>query len=271
MCYGGKSNICGNTPFGYNDYGIGPCHPGGYATHVIVESVEKHVVKIPKSIDPTVATMLPCGALTPFAALKKAEYAVRKTIKTKGQAHMLIIGAGGLGLWCVNLAKVMFGKDIKITVADISKDKFDILKEYGVDDCVLWNKSYADDAAYLAEIDKTTKNGSLLFDAALDFVGHSNTVRVAHKCLGISACMVVVGLYGGHLDIQLVDLIRKELHLQGARAGSFSELKEMVAMLDGKDVKFPAVEMFKLENINEIHKALLEGTIKGRAILHFGN
>ncbi len=227
------------------------------------------MVKLPDSIDPKVATMLPCGALTPFAALKKAENAVLEAIRAKKQAHMMVIGAGGLGLWCVNLAKVMFGKNIKITVADISKDKFEILKKYGVDDCILWSKSYADDAAYLDEINKSTKNGALLFDAAIDFVGNTNTLRVAHKCLGIGACFVVVGLYGGHLDIEMVDLIRKELHLQGARAGSFGELKEMVALLADKDVKYPAVEMFKLEDINDIHKALLEGNIKGRAILEF--
>ncbi len=48
-CDAGRNNNCVQNPFGMRDYGGGSDHPGGYATHVIVDNVDL-MVKIPGKI-----------------------------------------------------------------------------------------------------------------------------------------------------------------------------------------------------------------------------
>ena len=154
-------------------------------------------------------------------------------------------------------------------VADISQEKLDTVEEYGADTALLWKKKYADKEAIMDEIARVTKNNTISYAATLDFVGSSDSVMIGHKILGTGGSLVVLGLYQGQLEMQLVDLIRKELHVHGNRTGSLQDLKDMTELLSRKVVKYPAIELVKLQDINEVHKALRNGTIRGRAVIDY--
>ncbi len=259
--------MCERNPFGLYDYGEGSIRPGGYSTHVVVDRMES-MVKIPNNIPGHIACTLPCAGLTTYSALMKAKPAILEAIKVRNKANIFVIGVGGLGLWCTMLAKHIF-EHVSVVVGDISEDKLDIARECGIDGAILLKKKYDSREEIMNEIQRITNNNTNAFDAVLDFVGSSDSVFIGHKMLGIRGCLVVSGLHQGQLEMQMVDLIRKELHVMGNRVGSPQEFRDLVELLSTKNVKYPAIQRVRLQDINEVHNALRVGKITGRAVIDY--
>ena len=72
--------------------------------------------------------MLPDAVGTPYASLLRVRTEVNRAVAGNNLANILIIGVGGLGLWCVQLARhVLYaGHNVKIFVADVSKERIDL-------------------------------------------------------------------------------------------------------------------------------------------------
>src|SRR3546814_7614766 len=93
---------------------------GGYASHCMVPN-PKYLVDIGND-DPTVATPYSCSGVTVYSALKKA-------LPIRDDEWLAIMGAGGLGLSAVTIAKAMGVKNV-ISV-DIADDKLATAKGMG--------------------------------------------------------------------------------------------------------------------------------------------
>ena len=184
-----------------------------------------------------------------------------------GKAQLLVVGAGGLGLWCIQLAKLMFsGKPIAICVAAIDEGKLCSALLYGADSKILWNRKYETNEEFALDINKTGDNGQIQFDAAIDFVGTNNTFLPAYKNLRRGGTIVEVGMYGGIVDIPLID-ISKNISIQGNRVIGFSMFSEFLTFLEDKNVNYPPVQLFKLQEINSVLQKLRDATIMGRAVI----
>ena len=185
-------------------------------------------------------------------------------------SKLLIVGAGGLGLWCIQIAKQMYAnKNIEVTVADISQEKLDTAKNQGADFAIQWKTEFESREAYMAEILRTTKDGKYQFDAAIDFVGSTNTFNLAYRSLRRSGSLICVGLYGGKIEAPIMELIAKQYHIQGNVVGRLSDLKECVNFVANHSLKYPPTEFVTLDEINSTLDRLRAGQIKGRALLKF--
>ena len=102
VCQRGDENLC------LKPQNVGVFSQGGYATHMLVPS-HRHLFDI-GNLSPTDAAPLACSGVTAFSALKK--------IPTLQDEAVVIIGAGGVGLMGVTLAKKMGAKDIVIVDID---------------------------------------------------------------------------------------------------------------------------------------------------------
>ena len=91
-CHDGRQNDCLNMA------AIGVLRDGGYATHVVVPH-PKFLVDI-GDIDPTIATPYACSGLTVYTALKKA-------LPVGENGWLAVMGAGGLGLNAIAIARAM--------------------------------------------------------------------------------------------------------------------------------------------------------------------
>ena len=122
----------------FNTYGGGPIHPGGYSTQIVVHKLNI-LVKFPDNIPLEIACTLPYSYLPTFTALKKARSSLEEGLLRNKCGRLLVAGAGGLGLWCTRLAKLIFaGRDLQVTVADVAVEKLDIAKTCGADKTVRW-------------------------------------------------------------------------------------------------------------------------------------
>ena len=222
---------------------------------------------MPDTLPLPVAAMLPCSAATAYASLLKVTSNVEKAIEYRGQANILIIGAGGLGLWAVQLAKkALFpGKDVRVFVADLSQEKIDMGKKAGADGGFVWER----DATVEDLAKSTTVNGSQKMDAVINFVGSAKTADVAIKCLCKAGVLVMIGLYGGSMQIPTPLFTLRAVTITGGKASSLVELRDLVDLVSKKGIEYPSLQFIKLEGVNQALDQLEAGTMSGRAIIKF--
>src|SRR5438093_12175083 len=91
---------------------------GGYAEYVLIPSY-KYLVKISDGMDTDASATLPCSALTAYGAVKNANL--------KPDDNVVIVGAGGLGLMAMQLARAVTGA--RIIAMDIGDDKLKLQKK----------------------------------------------------------------------------------------------------------------------------------------------
>src|SRR5579875_3339050 len=112
-CRVGEENLCDKPR------SLGVYNDGGYAEYVLVPSY-KYLARL-KNLSTDVSAPLSCSALTAFGAVKNAQL--------KPNDNVVIVGAGGLGLMGMQLAKAVTGA--RIIAMDIDDAKLKIAKENG--------------------------------------------------------------------------------------------------------------------------------------------
>ena len=55
-----------------------------------------------------IACTLPCSGLTTYSAVLKIRESVDRALSVHGYASVLVVGAGGLGVWCIILIKALY-------------------------------------------------------------------------------------------------------------------------------------------------------------------
>jgi len=100
---------------------MGVFQDGGYADVVLIPHY-KYLAKI-EGVDPDAATSLACSGLTAYTAIKKAN--------VNYPEFLVIVGAGGLGLMGIQIAKAITKS--KIICVDLDDKRLETAKELGAD------------------------------------------------------------------------------------------------------------------------------------------
>ena len=244
-CRIGEENLCDKPR------SLGVYVDGGYAEYVLVPSF-KYLVKIDDEMDIDAAATLSCSALTAYGAVKNADL--------KPDDKAVIVGAGGLGLMAMQLAKAVTGA--RIIAMDIDDDKLKAAKEdRGADDLV--NSKNEDPVKAIMEL--TDKMGA---DAVIDFVNASKTVESDMQFLRRRARVVLVGLFGGELKLSLVSMPTRAYKLIGSYTGTISDLIELVSLARRGVIKPVVSNRFKLDQATDALTMLKDGKILGRGVIN---
>ena len=176
ICKSGQENHCAKPRT------LGVYRDGGYQEYVLVPHA-MFLVDI-GDVDPSEATPFACSGVTVYSALRKAQPVL-------DDEWLVIMGAGGLGLAAVGIARAMGFK--QILSCDIDDKKLAAAKEMGA--TATLNISGDDAAKALAA---ATGGGPR---AVVDTVGANPTAKLGYGSLVKGGRYVIVGLYGGDFTI----------------------------------------------------------------------
>jgi propanol-preferring alcohol dehydrogenase len=243
-CRIGEENLCDKPR------SLGVYMNGGYAEYVLIPSY-KYLVKISDGMDIDASATLSCSALTAYGAVKNANL--------KPDDNVVIVGAGGLGLMAIQLAKAVTGA--RIIAMDLDDKKLEYAKKEGADTTV--NSKNEDPIRAIMEF--TDKMGA---DAVIDFVNASKTVESDMQFLRRRARVVLVGLFGGELKLSLVSMPTRAYKLIGSYTGTISDLIELVSLARRGVIKPVVSNRFKLDQATDALTMLKDGKILGRGVIN---
>ncbi|XP_060062423.1 uncharacterized protein LOC132542987 isoform X1 [Ylistrum balloti] len=241
----------------------------GYTEYLAVEDVQ-NCLQIPQNIPLEVAAMLPGGALSAYSALLKAKPHVEKLQEVKSCVNVLVVGAGGLGLWAVKLAQFLVGSqsnNIRLFVADNSIDKLLTAHDHGCYDIIHWNEE--DHEQYIIERTLDACRGGV--DVVVDFVSSPRTMQRSLKILNREGLILVGGNTMSEVSINLNTLSAKQQSIVGIPKGSLAQLQDLVTAVSEGSVSPPCYSVFPAEDAAQVFDDLARCRITGRAILCFGN
>ncbi|MCV0391787.1 MAG: alcohol dehydrogenase [Nitrosopumilus sp.] len=250
-CKVGNENLC-DTP-----KSMGVFQDGGYSDYALIPNF-KYLAKL-DGVNPDAATSLACSGLTAYNAVKKAN--------SNSPEFLLIIGAGGLGLMAIQIAKAI--TKAKIICIDNDDKKFDTAKKMGADFVVNTNVVGSLSSGGGSPIQKIISicNGKGP-DSVIDFVNAPQTVKVALGVLRKRGNLILVGLFGGSLEISLVSIPLKSIVIQGAYTGNYTDMVELLD-LARKGVINPVIsKRYSLEQANNALEDLKARKIIGRAVIN---
>ncbi|GAB4353152.1 MAG: alcohol dehydrogenase [Oricola sp.] len=241
LCQRGLEHLCARPR------SLGTVLDGGFGDYVLVDKPDYLVDygDVPEDFAATLA----CSGLTSYSALLKAA-------PVGAGDPLLIIGAGGVGLAAVGLAKAVHG--VAPVVADIDPAKRDAAVEAGA--------SLAVDPRD-PEIRKQLLKQTDGFASVIDFVGAEPTAEFGLSVLRRGGKMVLVCLFGGALELPLPTVPLRGIRIIGSYVGSLAELRELAGLARAGKVKPMPLDIRPMEAAQQTLDDLRNGMIFGRAIL----
>lgn len=241
-CLSGAENLC------LKPRSLGVFSDGGYADYCLVPH-PRYLVDI-GDLDPAVATPYSCSGVTVFSALSKL-------LPVGDKEWLVIMGAGGLGLNAVAIAKAMGAANV--LSVDLDDDKLVAAREIGADATL-----NSTDPEAMSKMRKITGGAPM---AALDTVGAEATSQLALGALAKGGRYVIVGLYGGSLTVPLPTLPLRAISIAGSYVGNLQELKDLVALAKSGKVKPLPTETRDMSSVAGTLDDLRAGRIVGRVVL----
>lgn len=242
-CRVGNDNLC-DTP-----RSLGVFQNGGYAEYVLVPHF-KFLAKV-DGMDLDEAASLACSGLTAYTAVRKAN--------ANSQQSIVIFGVGGLGLMGVQIAKAITRSNI--ICVDIDDEKLQTAKDLGADSVV--NSKDADAVQKIISL-----CGGKGADSVIDFVNAPPTVKMGLAVLRKRGNLILVGLFGGAIELPLVTVPLKAITIQGAYTGSYSDMLELLGLAKRGLIKPIISKRYSLNDANTALEDLKARKILGRAVIN---
>lgn len=244
VCLSGRENYCA-TP-----RSIGIYQNGGYADHILVPD-SRYLLDI-GDLNPAQIAPVACSGLTTFSAINKLDPTIYQ------QSPIVIMGAGGLGLMCLEILKALGG--IGAIVVDIDDSKLQAAKQAGALATVNGRDSDA-----LKQL--LAANNGKAVPAVIDLVGSTESTELGFNALIKGGSLVIVGFFGGAAPWSLALIPMKAISILGNYTGSLGELKSLIDLIRSGKLKPIDVSEHPLSQASEVLSALHNGSVIGRAVL----
>jgi len=230
-CRNGQENLCQHPEFHYEAM-------GQYVTWHMSQ-----IYKIPEHVS------LKDAALT--EPLSIALNAV-ETVNIKMGARVAVMGAGGIGLMAVQLAKMAGASSVSLF--DIVDSKLQLGKQLGAD--MVFNTS--DEDCISNAMDYTEERG---YDNIIETTGNSNVAKMALDLLTMEGHVVYIAMYNENFELPLnlfAQMYQKGLHIHGMQT-SADTFEKTVRMLGRVNLSSIIQKTYLLEEHKEAFDAQLTG------------
>ena len=100
--------------------------------------------------------------------------------------------------------------------------------------------------------------------SASDF---AQTAKTGLEVLRKRGNLVLVGLFGGSMNISLVTIPLKAITIQGAYTGNYNDFVELIELAKKGTIKQVISQRYSLEQVNDALQNLKQRKIIGRAVI----
>jgi NAD+-dependent secondary alcohol dehydrogenase Adh1 len=238
-CRRGEDNHCSNNDF------MGLAVNGGMAQ--FVRTTERALVPLAATSSTTEVAPLADAGITAYHAISRAA----KDLTSESVA--VVLGCGGLGHLAIQMLRAM--TDSCIVAVDPLQGARDLAKTLGADFVA------GDDVAAVVEDASRGRGATVVFD----FVGEGDAPALAVSLLGVKGLYAAVG-YGGVCSIPTLELVLKEIRVQGNLVGTSQDLRELIALYE-RGLLESRVTTSSLSDALQAISDLETGHIRGRAVL----
>ena len=149
----------------------------------------------------------------------------------------------------------------RIAIVDIDDKKLSEAKRLGADETI--NSGAGDPVKGVKDI-----TGNLGAEAVIDFVNNAKTAPNSLNMLRKRGRLVMVGLFGGSLELNLPLVPLRAFTLTGAYTGKFADLVELTALARMGKIQSVVSRKFTLDQANGALEELKSGKIIGRAVIN---
>lgn len=244
LCLRGRDSAC---PHGLKGRGYG--RDGGLA-HYVVADAPRSVVPI-GSLDPRNAAPMTDAGATSYHAVRKVLH------KLTPGSTAIVIGAGGLGAFAVQLLRVL--SPAMVIAVDTNPDRLAYVAELGAHHTL---SGVGRDTA--AELQRVTNGEGAT--AVLDFVGVDHTISVGVGATQPYGTYAVIGSGSGTFKRPWYGGLPRDGEVLNFQGSSLSDAHEVVKLAEQGLIRSDA-DLFPLDRVADAYDALHHGTLRGRAVV----
>ncbi|MDD4021450.1 MAG: galactitol-1-phosphate 5-dehydrogenase [Synergistaceae bacterium] len=216
FCKKGLTNLCGSKRF----YGAMDCN-GAMAEHI---SVPEHLVyRLPDPVDFASGAMIEAAAVA-YRGVKNAGDLTDR--------HVLVIGAGTIGLLVTAIARLKGAK--RIYVSDLSDTRLEAAVKMGAD--VTLNPKSMDIRRVV--MGETEGKGA---DIAIEAVGATPSVKQSIELLRTGGTAVWIGNSAKFVEVPMQEIVTRELNIRGTYIYSHEEFGEVLELVGNGGISFAPV------------------------------
>jgi D-arabinose 1-dehydrogenase-like Zn-dependent alcohol dehydrogenase len=241
-CRLGEDMYCEDSQFN------GLTTDGGFAEYL--HTSDRAVIPLPEGVDPTDIAPHADAGITAYHAAKKA------VNELNPGDTAVVIGVGGLGHIGLQCLRAMSAADI--VAVDLKQSARDLASDLGADETI---DPETEDVPSVVE----AFSGGVGAQQVLDFVGRDQTTALAPDITAAGGDHHIIG-YGGHIHEPAQALVNGEFSFRGTLVGQYTELQELVALVERGDVTLHT-ERYDLDDVNTVAERLEHGEIDGRAVI----
>lgn len=242
MCRGGRETLCPDLRF------LGQEAPGGYAEYVLV--ADDNVARLPDGVDFAAGAITACTIGTTYNA-------VCDTGGVRAGERVLIVGAGGLGIHAIQVARVA---GAFVVAATRTPAKVSALQTAGAHAVVVAENGRFGDRVREA----TAGRGAAV---AIDTVGGA-VFHEVRRSMAPGGRIVLVGeVTGTPVELDLAAIYRRGLEIRSAVSTSRSQLERVLGLVASGAVR-PVIErMLPLAEAAMAHRLVEDNAVAGRLVL----
>jgi 2-desacetyl-2-hydroxyethyl bacteriochlorophyllide A dehydrogenase len=245
MCRTGKENVC------FSVRRLGFELPGGFAEFVRMPAYNFCPFSKTQSINEM--AVLPDAIVTSYHALKTIA-------EVRAGQDVLIMGAGGLGIHAIQIAKLMGARVFAVARRE---GPLKLASEFGAD--VVIDSTEERSAHRVMEM---TKGHGV--DVVIEMVGTSQSMNWSLPCLKRKGRLVLVGYDPSDpYPLNAMAMHYNEWVICGSRVSTKQELLEVIGLVEGGALKPVVSKTFPWTQANEAIKDIQRRSGIGRTVLTF--
>src|SRR3990172_5701425 len=239
-CIRKRTNLC--TEGG----GLGFSLQGGYAE--LVKVPEDAVLRAPSALTPDQAATLACSGATAYHTAVPLGGADERDV-------VAVIGAGGVGLSVVQVAKA---RGARVVAVDVRGGARDAARQVGA------GAVAGTDEALAAILDASKERGA---DLVVDLVSTAKTMELGIAALAPGGRLVEAAPGEEGIALSPGLLMDKEISLIGAHSSTMADFARAVDLAEARLLKPVVTRIASLREAAAVLHDLEQGTIIGRAVL----